>query len=211
MKNETAMPWPTSMTSMWQVCWDCLALHFHCQHYVDCTLWYSGIQAGCALYPFTMTFFLSFHFFFLFHLNLSYCPPPKWNKMEIGEKIIMIKRTPYTQPWFLVDGIINAWLKFLYRHCGVSWGRWGKVSQMTFCSWSVTTAKELMIHCNRGIIFAFPVKIKHWCHHHCCLIFGIQVSSDLLCPPDSFYPHLTILCFPCMSYPIHCPQTNNYI
>ena len=38
-------------------------------------------------------------------------------------KIIMMTRTPYTQPGFLVNGKIIAWLKFLYRHCGVSWGK----------------------------------------------------------------------------------------
>ena len=44
--------------------------------------------------------------------------------------------------------------------------------------------------CKQGYHVCISCENEHWCHHHCFLIFGIQinVSNDLLCP---FLTHFT--------------------
>ena len=84
----TVMPWP-KRGLLWQVCWDCLGLQFSlstlCGLYVV-IVWNSNRMRIVSFYQDCfLVLFISC--FFPFHLNLSYCPPPKWNKMGIGGKL----------------------------------------------------------------------------------------------------------------------------
>ena len=92
-----------------------------------------------------MTVFLSFSFLvFSFPFKFILLSFSQMKQDGNWTKIIMVKRTPYTQPWFLVNRKIIAWLKFLYRHYGVCLGQVGaKLVRWHFCSWSVTKRRNL--------------------------------------------------------------------